>query len=190
MHTFQSWDQIYRNLSFWVKIINSKYCIYNLDVRFALSVKFHKNWYTFQFWDQILQIFSFGSRSSIPINILVISMFDLSAKFHKNQAHCNCEIKSAPVFNFASRSAIWNIIFMINELDLLWVSNFIALGIYFIFGNKFSWNEGIDTCFNVECVLFGRNCDFLGGYLVVTALYLVVTAGYCLLPVTAARSHF
>ena len=29
---------------------------------------------------------------------------------------------------------------------------------------KFSWNEGIDTCFNVECVLLGRNFDFLGGY--------------------------
>ena len=76
--------------------------------------------------------------------------------------------------------------------------NFIALGIYFIFGTKF--NEGIETCFNVECV-------FLGGYLVVTALYLVASAGYCLLPggywwlllvtggdcsfpVVTARSHF
>ena len=60
--------------------------------------------------------------------------------------------------------------------------NFIALGIYFIFGTKFSWNEGIDTCFNVEYVLLGRNFDFLGGYLVVTARYLVVTTGYCSLP--------
>ena len=60
--------------------------------------------------------------------------------------------------------------------------NFIALGTYFIFGTKFSWNEGIDTCFNVECVLLGRNFDFLGGYLVVAVRYLVVTAGYCLLP--------
>ena len=33
---------------------------------------------------------------------------------------------------------------MINELDLLWVPNFIALGIYFLFETKFSWNEGID----------------------------------------------
>ena len=41
---------------------------------------------------------------------------------------------------------------MINELNLLWVSNFIALGIYFIFGTKFSWNEGIGACFNVRCV--------------------------------------
>ena len=49
----------------------------------------------------------------------------------------------------------------------------------FDFGIKFSWNEGIDTCFNVECVLLGRNFDFLGGYLVVAARYLVVTAGYC-----------
>ena len=42
---------------------------------------------------------------------------------------------------------------------------------YFLFGNKFSCNEGIDTCFNVECVLFGRNFDFLTSYLVVTARY-------------------
>ena len=68
---------------------------------------------------------------------------------------------------------------MINELDLFWVPNFIALRMYFIFGTRFSWNEGIDTCFNVEFVLLGRNFDFLGGYLVVTARYLVVTAGYC-----------
>ena len=60
---------------------------------------------------------------------------------------------------------------MIKEHDLLWVPNFIALGIYFLFRTKFSWNEGIDTCFNVECVLLGRNLDFLGGYLVVIARY-------------------
>ena len=38
--------------------------------------------------------------------------------------------------------------------------NFIALGMYFLFGTKFSWNE----CFNVEDVLLGRNFDFPGGY--------------------------
>ena len=38
---------------------------------------------------------------------------------------------------------------------------------------KFSWNKGIDTCFNAKCVLLGRNFDFLGGYLVVTARYLL-----------------
>ena len=53
--------------------------------------------------------------------------------------------------------------------------NFTALRIYFIFGTKFSWNEGTDTSFNVECVLLRRNFDFRGGYLVVTARYLVVT---------------
>ena len=53
-----------------------------------------------------------------------------------------------------------------------------TLGIYFIFGTKFSWNEGIDTCFNVECVLLDRNFEFLGGLLMVTSRYVVVTAGY------------
>ena len=55
--------------------------------------------------------------------------------------------------------------------------NFIAIGIYFLFETKFSWNDETDTCFNVECVLLGRNFDFLGGYLVATARYLSVTTG-------------
>ena len=79
---------------------------------------------------------------------------------------------------------------MINELGLFWVSNLIALGIYFVFGTKFSWNERIDTRFNVEYVLLGRNFYFLGGYLVVSARYLVVTAGYCSLPLVTSRSYF
>ena len=94
--------------------------------------------------------------------IIIISMFFLRTKFHKNRAHWNSETKSVQVFNFGSRSA--------------------GLRIYFIFGTKLSWNEGIDTCFNVECVLVGRNFDFLGRYLVLTASYLVLTARY--------RSHF
>ena len=55
--------------------------------------------------------------------------------------------------------------------------NFIAIGIYFLSEIKFSWNEETDTCFNVECVLLGRNFDFCGGYLVATARYLSVTTG-------------
>ena len=55
--------------------------------------------------------------------------------------------------------------------------NFIAIGIYFLFGTKFSWNEETDTCFNVECMLLDRNYDFLGGYLVATAHYLSLTTG-------------
>ena len=47
--------------------------------------------------------------------------------------------------------------------------NLTALGVNFLFGTKLFWNEGIDTCFNVECALICRNFDFIGGYLVVTA---------------------
>ena len=68
--------------------------------------------------------------------------------------------------------------FKINKRDL-----FSPLGIYFIFGTKFSWNEGNDTCFNVECVLLHHNFHFFGGYLVVTARYLVVTARYLVVTV-------
>ena len=57
---------------------------------------------------------------------------------------------------------------MINELNLLWSTKFMALGIYLTFGTKFSWNEEIDTYFNVECVLLGRDFGLLGDYLVVT----------------------
>ena len=67
---------------------------------------------------------------------------------------------------------------MINKLDLLWLLNFIALGIYFIFGTKFPGMRGLRNCFNVKCVLFGRSFDFLGDYLVITTRYLVVNAGY------------
>ena len=54
--------------------------------------------------------------------------------------------------------------------------------IYFIFGPKFSWNEGINTCFNVKCMLLACNFDLHGVDLVVAARYLVVTAGFCSLP--------
>ena len=54
--------------------------------------------------------------------------------------------------------------------------------IYYIFGTKFSWNGGIDTYFPVKCLLLGRNFDFLGGYLVANACYLVATASLCSLP--------
>ena len=58
------------------------------------------------------------------------------------------------------------------QISYLWLTNL----------TRFSWNEGIDTCFNVECVLLGRNFDFLGGYLVVTTRNLVITARYCSFP--------
>ena len=53
--------------------------------------------------------------------------------------------------------------------------NVIAIGIYFLFGTTFSWNEETDACFNVECMLLGRHYDFIGAYLVATARYLSVT---------------
>ena len=123
--------------------------------------------------------------------------FVLSAKFYKNPAHCNFETKSVQVFNFG-QDPQFPISYLWLTNDLLWVSNFIASGIYFIFGTKFFWNEGIDTCFYVKCVLFGRNFDFLGVclavtacYLVVTACYVVVTGGdYSLLVVTARYRSF
>ena len=79
------------------------------------------------------------------------------------------------------------IVLKIYKLELLWVPNIVALGIYSIFGTKFSWNEGIDTCFHAKCVLLGRNFDFFCTYLVVNALYVVVTARYWWFLLVTAR---
>ena len=45
------------------------------------------------------------------------------------------------------------------------------MSIYIFFGTNSSWNEGIDTCFNVECVLLGHNFAFLGGYCLLPSGY-------------------
>ena len=71
-----------------------------------------------------------------------------------------------------------NIIFKINKLELLWVPNFIALGIYFIFGTKFFWNVGLilvlmsNMCYLVVILIFLW-------FLVVTAHYCSLLGGYC-----------
>ena len=64
----------------------------------------------------------------------------------------------------------------------------------------FSWNEESDVCFNVEYVLLGHNFDFFGGYCSLPSGYywlqhvtwwlLIVTGGYCSLPLATTRSHF
>ena len=78
---------------------------------------------------------------------------------------------------------------MINELDLDWVPNFTGLGIYFVIGTKVSWNEGIDTCFNVEVCYFAEILIFL----VVTWWLLLFTTGYyslLLVPTFSMNDYF
>ena len=126
---------------------------------------------------KFIQIYNFGSRSSVPSTIFIIRMFDLHkvSNFEKRWNTLQFWDQICPISGQDPQFS--NIIVTINKLDLLWVSNFIALGIYFILGTKFSWNEEIDTCFNVECVLLGRNFDFL----MVTWWLLLFTASYRLL---------
>ena len=100
----------------------------------------------------------------------------------------NFETKSGQVFNFRSRSAISSIIFMINKLDLLWVPNFIALGIYIFLDQIFlEWRDWYIL------VLMSNMCYLViilvlfGGYAVITAYSLVVTARCCLLLLVTAR---
>ena len=117
---------------------------------------------------ELLSWFLVYSSSYVVMIIIAITVIIIVIYWVVSWSICNFETKSAQVCNFGSRSAIWNIIYMINELDLFWVVTFIALRIYFISGIKFFWNEGIDTCFNVEYVLPGYN-------LVVTWWLLLVT---------------
>ena len=77
----------------------------------------------------------------------------------------------------------YHIIFTVN---VVWVPNFTALRIYFLFGTKFSRNEGIDTCFDAEYVftlrLFWFSWWLLVGYCLLPVGYcslLVVSAHYC-----------
>ena len=126
--------------------------------------------------EQII-IFSITPALSTLVCIrIIISMFELwwVPNFIKIGANFIVGTNFTQVFNLGQDPPFSSIIFKINQLDLLWMSNIIALGIYFIFETKFSWNEEIDTCFNVEYVLLGRNFDCFGGSLVVTARYLVV----------------
>ena len=68
----------------------------------------------------------------------------------------------------------YHIIFIINDLHLLLVPNFIAIGIYFLSGTKFFWNEEAECVLNVpnECYL-----TVILIFLVATARYLSVTTG-------------
>ena len=53
----------------------------------------------------------------------------------------------------------------LTNLACSWSAKFHSIeNIFHSIGTKLSWNEKIDTCFNVECVLLGRNFDFFGGY--------------------------
>ena len=102
--------------------------------------------------------------------------FALSIKFHKSWNAFQFWDQICPISSQDAQFS--NIIFKINKLDLLWVLNFIALGIYFIFGTKFFSNEGIDTCFNINCVLLGRTFDFFRGYCSLPSGYCSLAGGY------------
>ena len=70
---------------------------------------------------------------------------------------------------------------MINELDLLWLPNFIALGIYFIFGTNFRGMRGLIL------VLMSNVCYLA---VILTACYwwlLLVTALHCLFPLLGSN---
>ena len=79
---YRNYNSSYYSSTFWaynhLSVLDiSKYYIHIKHALLVVSAKFHKSWSTFQFWDQISQIFNFGSRSSIPVNIFIITLFDL-----------------------------------------------------------------------------------------------------------------
>ena len=78
--------------------------------------------------------------------------FHWLSNFHKNKIYCNLR-PSLPKLLISHQDPQF-------QISYLWS----AMGIFFIFRTKFAWNEKIDTCFNVKCVLISRNFDFLVGY--------------------------
>ena len=88
-------------------------------------------------------------------------------------------------------------IFMINELRLLRVPNFIALRIYFWGGPNFPGMRRLILALMSNVCYLTVILIFLVCNMVVTARYLMVTTGYCSLPCAycslplfTARSHF
>ena len=139
-----------------------------------MSAKFQEIGANFSAGIKFVWIFNFVSRSSVPSTILIISMFDLhkyqrSAKFHKSWNTLQFWDQICPISSQDPQFS--NILFTINKLDLFWVPNFIALRIYFIFGTKFSWNEGLIL------VLMTYVC-----YLAVSLIFWWLLGGYCSLP--------
>ena len=111
------------------------------------------------------QIWNFGPSVEFQRTYteLTYSILVLSVKIRKHCGYSNFGTKFAQGFNFGSWPAISKIIFMINQLDLLWMPNLIALGIYFILGTKFSWMMGLIV------VLMSNVC-----YLAIILIFLVV----------------
>ena len=90
--------------------------------------------------------------------------------------------------------------YVINELDLFWVLNFIALRIYFILGSNFSGMRGLilvlmsSMCYlAVTWWLLGGYCSLPSGYcslLHVTWWLLLIIGGYWLLPLATIVPTF
>ena len=145
-----------------------------------MSAKFQKIGANFSAGIKFVWIFNFVSRLSVPTTILIISMFDLhkcqrSAKFHKSWNTLQFWDQICPISSQDPQFS--NIIFTINKLALS--AKLRSIGNIFHFWDQIFLEWGIDTCFNVTCVSIGRNFGFL-----------MVTGGYCSLPLVTACSHF
>ena len=137
---FWMWVEFYSLQSFWTNnhasALGYEECIiFIISMFHLLSVPSFRNiGANSSVGTKFAQIYNFGSTSSVPSTIFITSMFESlgSLQFYFWNQICAI-LGQDPQFS--------NIIFKINELDLLWVPIFIALGIYFIFGTTFSWNE-------------------------------------------------
>ena len=87
--------------------------------------------------------------------------------------HIAISRQNLPKFIISGQDAQFsNIIFDINKLDLLWVSNFMPLEIYFLFGTNFFWNERSILALMLNVCYLVVILTFLMVTLVVTARYL------------------
>ena len=128
-----------------------------------------------------MKTYNFGTKSSISINIFIISKFDLFRlpNFIKIGYVAILRPTLPQVFNFGQNSQ--------SQTSYLWLTNLTcsdchSFGSILLFWDQIFLEWGDWYLFYVKRVLPGHNFDFLGDYLVVTARYLVITGGYCTLP--------
>ena len=135
---FWMWVEFYSLQSFWTNNHASalgygECTIFIISMFHLLSVPNFRNiGANFSVGTKFARIYIFGSTSSVPSTIFITSMFE-------NLSILQFWDQIWPILGQDPQFS--NIIFKINELDLLWMPIFIALGIYFIFGTTFFWNE-------------------------------------------------
>ena len=113
---------------------------------------------------EFTRIYKFGSESSIQSIIFIMTMYNLSwmSNFIKI-GHTAILRLTLPKFLISGQDPQFRIPYFWLADSTCSKCQVSSIWIYFLFGTTLSWNAGINTCFNVKCLLLDRNFDFLGG---------------------------